>query len=55
MIAHNHPSGTITPSASDKNLTLRIKKTASFFDITLLDHLIFSDKKYLSFVDKQLF
>ena len=54
IFAHNHPSGNLTPSASDKNLTLRIKKAASFFDITLLDHLILSDKKYLSFVDKQL-
>ncbi len=54
IMAHNHPSGNLTPSASDHNLTQRVRKAAGFFDIKLLDHLILSGKKYFSFADKQL-
>ncbi|MBT6567519.1 MAG: DNA repair protein RadC [Flavobacteriales bacterium] len=54
IMAHNHPSGNLTPSASDRNLTQRVRKAAGFFDIKLLDHLILSGKKYFSFADKQL-
>jgi DNA repair protein RadC len=55
IMAHNHPSGNLTPSASDRNLTQRVRKAAGFFDIKLLDHVILSGKKYFSFADKQLF
>jgi DNA repair protein RadC len=55
IMAHNHPSGNLTPSAIDRNLTQRVRKAAGFFDIKLLDHLILSGKKYFSFADKQLF
>jgi DNA repair protein RadC len=54
IMAHNHPSGNLPPSASDRNLTQRVRKAAGFFDIKLLDHLILSGKKYFSFADKQL-
>lgn len=53
IIAHNHPSGRLVPSASDFNLTRKIQKAASFLDINLLDHLIISEKKYFSFADNQ--
>lgn len=54
ILAHNHPSGNLTPSASDKNVTQKIKKAADLLDIRLLDHIIISAEKYLSFADKQL-
>ena len=41
VLAHNHPSGSLTPSEQDKNLTRNIYLLGSFLQINLLDHLIF--------------
>lgn len=51
IIAHNHPSGNLTPSKEDEELTKKIKHGATYFDITLLDHLILAGDTYLSFAD----
>lgn len=42
IIAHNHPSGNLTPSDNDIQLTKKIKDACALFDIKLLDHLILS-------------
>lgn len=39
-IAHNHPSGDVSPSADDRKATKRLKAAADICDITLCDHLI---------------
>ena len=52
MLAHNHPSGSITPSRADEDLTRKIKEAARFHDITLLDHIIVSTEAYYSFADE---
>jgi DNA repair protein RadC len=55
ILAHNHPSGTLTPSSADKALTTKIKNAAIFFDIKVLDHLIITpDGDYFSFADEGL-
>jgi len=55
ILTHNHPSGKLKPSVSDKQLTEKIKKAATFFDIKVLDHLIISpDGRYYSFSDNGL-
>jgi DNA repair protein RadC len=54
IVAHNHPSGNLSPSQSDIQLTKRIKEAVSFFDINLLDHLIISQNKYYSFMEEDL-
>lgn len=54
IIAHNHPSGNLTPSEADKKLTQQLKTAASYMDITLLDHLIVAGNRYLSFADEGL-
>jgi DNA repair protein RadC len=52
IIAHNHPSGNILPSESDKALTERISKAGKILSIQVLDHIIFGEKgKYFSFVE----
>jgi DNA repair protein RadC len=52
ILAHNHPIGKLEPSKADIQLTNKIKKAASVFDIRLLDHLIFApDGDYYSFSD----
>ena len=53
ILAHNHPSGTLTPSEPDKRLTQKIKKAGELFDIKVLDHLILiPDGNYFSFADE---
>ncbi|SEC73588.1 RadC-like JAB domain-containing protein [Maribacter dokdonensis] len=52
ILVHNHPSGTLTPSEADKNLTQKIKNAGALFDITILDHLILTPNgNYYSFAD----
>ncbi|MGY5848639.1 JAB domain-containing protein [Salegentibacter sp. HM20] len=55
ILAHNHPSGTLSPSLSDKALTKKVKAAGELFDIKLLDHLILvPDGNYFSFADEGL-
>ena len=50
LIAHNHPSGNIEPSQEDIDITRRIKSAGLILGIELLDHIIFTDKAYYSFL-----
>lgn len=52
IIAHNHPSGNLQPSAADKELTRKLKEAASYMDIKLLDHLIVAGVSYISLNDE---
>jgi len=54
IVCHNHPSGNLTPSDSDTNITRKIKDAGNLMDIQLLDHLIISDRDYYSFADNGL-
>ena len=52
VITHNHPSGNLNASESDKRITSKIKECCEFFDIRLLDHIIMAKNSYLSFADE---
>lgn len=54
VVAHNHPSGNLTPSASDRQITRRLKEAAELLDLRLLDHLIISREGYMSFADQDM-
>lgn len=54
ILAHNHPSGTLKPSAADKQLTVKLKQASESLDIKVLDHLIITEKAYFSFADENL-
>ena len=54
VLSHNHPSGNLTPSRADQELTNKIKQAASYFDIKILDHIIVSDEGHYSFADEGL-
>jgi len=54
IVVHNHPSGTLKVSQSDKNITQKIKEASSTLDIKLLDHVIITENNYLSFADEGL-
>lgn len=40
ILCHNHPSGDLTPSKEDINITQRLKETGNLLGIRVLDHLI---------------
>lgn len=52
VIAHNHPSGTLRPSAQDIALTRKVREAARLLDVALLDHLIVCAGGYYSFADE---
>lgn len=54
ILAHNNPSGNLNPSEADKSLHKKIKKTADYLDINVLDNMIISRSGYYSFVDENL-
>ena len=51
IIAHNHPSGNVTPSEKDIQITSQINKAAKLLDLQLLDHIIYTRETYFSFAD----
>jgi DNA repair protein RadC len=52
IIAHNHPTGNLKTSKSDEQITKQILEALKLIDVKLLDHLIISDKGYLSIMDE---
>ncbi len=40
IVAHNHPSGSKTPSAEDQSVTEKLTKTGELLGIELIDHII---------------
>jgi DNA repair protein RadC len=54
ILAHNHPSGNLSPSQEDINITKKIVSAAKLIDFSILDHIIMTDKAYYSFADEGL-
>jgi DNA repair protein RadC len=53
IVCHNHPSGNMNPSESDRKITQKIKEAGYLMDIQLLDHLIILPVEgYYSFADE---
>ncbi len=52
VVAHNHPSGNLTPSEEDYKITKRLKEAGEVIGIRLLDHLIISDVAEVSIIDR---
>ncbi len=48
IVAHNHPSGVLEPSAEDLALTDRLAKAGELLGIRVLDHLIVTKHGHLS-------
>ena len=49
IFAHNHPSGTVTPSEEDILFTRRLAVVMSTIDIPVIDHVILNDTSSYSF------
>lgn len=55
IVAHNHPSGALTPSDNDLELTKGLKKASKIMKITFLDHFVIGGGEYLSLRERELF
>jgi len=49
ILVHNHPSGRLKPSQSDKTLTDKLLQVGKIIDIEVIDHLIITEESYYSF------
>ena len=49
IVAHNHPSGAVKPSASDRQLTRVLRDTLALIDVQLIDHLVIGTNDTFSF------
>lgn len=54
ILCHNHPSGELKPSDGDKEITDRLIQVGIIVNTKVFDHLIISEKSYLSFADTGL-
>ena len=54
ILVHNHPSGNLTPSVQDNEMTARIVDLGKMIEINVLDHLIITNNGYFSYADKNL-
>lgn len=55
MLFHNHPSGNLTPSQEDIEITDRMSKLFALVDMPLLDHIIIgNDDRYYSFKENSI-
>lgn len=52
VIAHNHPSGDVTPSPDDLHLTAEAIAAGRLLDVDVLDHLIVADDAWTSLRDR---
>lgn len=52
IVAHNHPTGNLTPSDQDKQLTRKLVEGGRILDIKVLDHIILTAQSYFSFADE---
>ncbi|WP_431294138.1 JAB domain-containing protein [Pedobacter sp. P26] len=52
ILAHNHPSGELSPSDADISLTRKLKSGGEILEISVNDHLIVSRYGFYSFLDE---
>ena len=50
ILVHNHPSGDLTPSEADKDLSDRLIQVGIIVNVPIVDHFIISERSYQSFL-----
>jgi DNA repair protein RadC len=51
ILVHNHPSGINEPSDADISLTVKLRDFGKMINISIVDHLIYTDNGYFSFFE----
>jgi DNA repair protein RadC len=54
ILVHNHPSGNLTPSAADQELTRALVKASRALNLTVHDHLIIGRHGYFSLAEQNM-
>ena len=54
VLCHNHPSGVVAPSQTDRQLTMNLVAVLALVQVRVLDHLIIGEEKCFSFVEHGL-
>ena len=54
ILAHNHPSGDVSPSQDDINLTRRLVQAGEIMGIDVLDHIIIGRDDFISLKERGL-
>ncbi len=54
IVSHNHPSGDASPSAEDIQVTKLLVDAGKLLDITVTDHIIVAQSKYVSLRERGL-
>jgi DNA repair protein RadC len=54
MFSHNHPSGELTPSSSDRAVTKKLQTALAAIDVDVLDHIIIGGAEHYSFSDNRI-
>lgn len=54
VLVHNHPSGELTPSEADKDLTNNLIQAGRIVHTEVSDHLIITERSYYSFLESGL-
>lgn len=52
IFVHNHPSGSLSPSTADRELTRTLKDSLALLQIRVNDHVIISDTGHYSFAEE---
>lgn len=52
ILVHNHPSGALQASEPDRQITKQMQQAGQSLSINILDHVIVTEKSYLSFADE---
>jgi len=48
LVSHNHPSGDSTPSAEDRDVTIRLVAAGTLLGVPVLDHIVLGDGEHTS-------
>jgi DNA repair protein RadC len=54
VLAHNHPSGDVSPSRADEMLTQTLKAALALVDVRVLDHVVVAAGQSMSFAQRGL-
>lgn len=54
ILLHNHPSGDPTPSAEDIRVSKKLTEAGNLIGISLMDHIIIGDNRYISLKEQGL-
>ncbi|MFR4248919.1 MAG: JAB domain-containing protein [Leuconostoc lactis] len=52
IIAHNHPSGHVSPSMADNTFTKNLKEVGELMKLPVIDHFIVGTQSYFSYAEE---